>query len=1119
MKTKLTWLHISDIHFHPNTEWRDNSTRDNLITYLQTMFVDDPSLRPDLIFCTGDIAFGETRSSQLADQYNQAKEFFSKLLTVCGQEGKPLPDRRLFVVPGNHDVNRNNINNDAQETLNRWAEDASAHINKINQRFNDCSPEFKDAVKRLDEYALFVKEYLPHQTDNDGRHSYSQIVDIDDLKVGLAGFNSAWSCSGPEDDRAIWLAAEYQFNQADLPIKNADIRIGLIHHPVDWLNTADRDIATRRISTDFHFWLHGHVHNQWLDPGQNHITFAAGAVGAEVSEEFGINLVQIDLSTGKGVTYLHEHRRGGKSWKVATIEEHAPSGKWPFDLPDKIKRLAEPLPPPTTPSANTGRPIQTENAKQIFKLYGRDKLLQEAVNKLKRLPFLLVYGLRGNGKSKFIEALGQKQPLASKELHRFSVSRFTTADEVFRQIATLLGETAEFPEAPKGDSATIAAEISRRYANPRSAWIWIENAHHLIDREGFRDHAIGQLLSGLQAALGVQWHWLLELRERPPKHFFANIANDCEITGLDKTSIQEWFKDAAPPEVADSWSYSGDELKRIYQWLGGGHGGNAHTLATQLLIQVACELAETPLQVLQRHRDRFEDGIDNLLLDDLYHKVLSDAERKLMQTFALYRSGIPHDHVEMLEQELNIAYAWDGLDRRLLVSSNAEHSVYFLHSFIASWVRNRQLGYVDQDEDNCDGDLQNIDEVHKALVRQLHAAIANCWLEQLGRRTRISNLNISRAVEAFHHLTAADLTDQIQTIAVELITGNLDWAWQRIQQLNDYLYKINAPVKQQCTALEYALRLKPDFHKYHRFLGECWLKEEGPTSQKALECFQEACRLNPGFAPYWANLGKVMSHQGYRGAKDFLERLAEVENNYPQAINDFVLAVKADCLDIVGEAGKASELRLECIEAGSKNAAFYTSEAKARLDAGDVQGALDFLEKAKQNRCANDYTDAILADALQATDPARASQIRMKHIEAGSKNAAFYNSEAKARLDAGDVQGALDVLEKAKQNRCADDYTDSIMADALQATDPARASQIRMKHIEAGSKNAAFYTSEAKARLDAGDVQGALDVLEKAKQNRCANDYTDAILADALQATDPERARTVGWVECNETQH
>lgn len=67
---------------------------------------------PDLIFCTGDIAYGETHCSPLAEQYQEAQAFFDELLKVCGQNGKTLEKNRLFVVPGNHDVNRNSINNE-----------------------------------------------------------------------------------------------------------------------------------------------------------------------------------------------------------------------------------------------------------------------------------------------------------------------------------------------------------------------------------------------------------------------------------------------------------------------------------------------------------------------------------------------------------------------------------------------------------------------------------------------------------------------------------------------------------------------------------------------------------------------------------------------------------------------------------------------------------------------------------------------------------------------------------------------------------------------------------------------------------------------------------------------
>ncbi|HET7831410.1 MAG TPA: metallophosphoesterase [Gallionella sp.] len=337
MRNKLTWLHISDIHFHPKTEWRDSASRSALLNHLKNIFLKNESLRPDLIFCTGDIAFGEHSLMSLSSQYSQAKTFFDDLLSACGSTCMPLPKERLFVVPGNHDVNRKSINTDAQSTLTTWATQANDHVNNINQRFNDRTTEFKDAIKRLDEYAQFVKDYLPHQHDADGRHHYASISDINNLKVGIAGFNSAWTCAGSEDDRNIWLAANWQFDRAQQVLKDADIRIGLMHHPVDWLNSADRNITTHRIASDYDFWLHGHSHNAWITPVQSHIIVAAGAIGAQTSEEFGINLASIDLAALKGVIHLH-NKKSGSNWTIAPVEPQAPTGLWNFDLPTRLRK-------------------------------------------------------------------------------------------------------------------------------------------------------------------------------------------------------------------------------------------------------------------------------------------------------------------------------------------------------------------------------------------------------------------------------------------------------------------------------------------------------------------------------------------------------------------------------------------------------------------------------------------------------------------------------------------------------------------------------------------------------------------------------------------------------------
>ncbi|MEN9865370.1 MAG: hypothetical protein RL748_960, partial [Pseudomonadota bacterium] len=244
----IHWLHLSDIHFHRKDAWRDGRVRTELLTYLSDMFENGEIARPDLVFCTGDIAFGETSAEKLAEQYASAKDFFTRLLAVCGNKDAPLPITRLFVVPGNHDVNRNEVDEDAQAALVLMAKDSRNNMARINSRLETKPTPFVNAMKRLEAYETFVKGFLPHQVDKEGRCHYAQVVEVNGIKLGIGGFNSAWSCAGPEDDRNLWLGAEWQFNRAQLGLEQAQIRIGLMHHPIDWLNEAEREVATRRIA-------------------------------------------------------------------------------------------------------------------------------------------------------------------------------------------------------------------------------------------------------------------------------------------------------------------------------------------------------------------------------------------------------------------------------------------------------------------------------------------------------------------------------------------------------------------------------------------------------------------------------------------------------------------------------------------------------------------------------------------------------------------------------------------------------------------------------------------------------------------------------------------------------
>jgi 3',5'-cyclic AMP phosphodiesterase CpdA len=91
----VTWLHVSDFHIRAG----DPYDRDVVLRALVRSVAEycERGCKPDLIFATGDVAHADK-----AAEYELATKFFDDLLAAAG-----LDKRSLFVIPGNHDVDRN----------------------------------------------------------------------------------------------------------------------------------------------------------------------------------------------------------------------------------------------------------------------------------------------------------------------------------------------------------------------------------------------------------------------------------------------------------------------------------------------------------------------------------------------------------------------------------------------------------------------------------------------------------------------------------------------------------------------------------------------------------------------------------------------------------------------------------------------------------------------------------------------------------------------------------------------------------------------------------------------------------------------------------------------------
>lgn len=712
------------------------------------------------------------------------------------------------------------------------------------------------------------------------------------------------------------------------------------------------------------------------------------------------------------------------------------------------------------------------------KIFGRDDLIDECVRKISKSSILLVYGMRGNGKTSLIEEVANCDYLSAKKQIRIKALPTLTAQYLYWQIRDILGDHSESPITPNGTVTEIRKDICHRFQAPIPSWIWIEDAHYLFDRDKFRDAELKNLVLALQEALGNNCSWLFELRERPPKDLFTIPAEFCEVPGLNKEGLSEYIYSAAPPKHKNDWLYCDQELDRVYRWLGGRHEQQAHPQAATLLIHIAKDMGSTPLEVMNRYPESFEQNVEEVLLDDLYTNVLSSSEQGLLQALALYNVAIPHDHIDSLETNLNFVGAWNGLNRRCLLAADSYGFQYHIHSFISSWIRIKHLGYDRQGDDSGTDLPVNMSEEKLQHTMKLHAAIADCWQQQLGTSKRLSELNITRALEMFRHLVSAGDIERIGNVPDEFLGENREWAAKRLENYNKHILGRKCSTEELRKVLELRAVFEPENAAIQRFIGQCFQKEEGDASENALLHLTNSCDLSPGHPNNWADLGKTLLARGAEGAATFLDKTEEVAKYYPNAISDVVRAIQCKCLEIIGREKDASNIRTHQIQKKTRHPAFYSDEVKTKLYEGELEQAQKILELAEQNYCFDETMQWQRAKILKQLAPEESRIICQEQIKLGSKYFGYYALEANTKMLDKDYDGGINILNMAESNGIGNNETIQLRFEILRKKDPIIAREFCNEQINTGISNVIFYEYEAKCRKSEKDYGGALNIID-----------------------------------------
>lgn len=241
----VRFLHLSDLHLRPapGKQYDQGRVLKGLISLLSRDSEDFPL---DLIFITGDLAF-----AGIAEEYAVVEHFLSDLLRATG-----VPPERVFVVPGNHDLDRK-TSKWLLRTLTSDEEATDFFINGASRRWH--AHKF-DAYRTSMSKAVGANRPLGLGVGPDA----VELVEVRGQRIAVASFNSAWFAHDDADTGKLWLG-EANVDQAVDRIQqetNVSLAIALMHHPTETLSELEREPVERLLERSFDVILRGHLHRE-----------------------------------------------------------------------------------------------------------------------------------------------------------------------------------------------------------------------------------------------------------------------------------------------------------------------------------------------------------------------------------------------------------------------------------------------------------------------------------------------------------------------------------------------------------------------------------------------------------------------------------------------------------------------------------------------------------------------------------------------------------------------------------------------------------------------------------------------------------------------------------------
>ena len=289
---KLEWIHLSDVHFSGNEGYEIRRMRDSIINKLKEIIADRVI---SFVVVSGDLVY------QNGTYDSQLKKFLDSIMEICN-----ITKDNLFIVPGNHDLKRNQ-----PRTL------LLNGIRKDNFKFEH------ETMKQLQKDFKKYKTFMKKMGKDDGDYIYK----LEKRKgYNLFLMNTAFTAGTDADDGNLILEKDSFYDEIKkLKDQENSVNIAVGHHPIRcFLQENQEKIWNNFNDYNIDFYLCGHMHkgaySYDLNTGRVIPTYQCGSGRVDDYATVTFLVGELDMKTKKGKIISYKWLTNEECWTIGGIE-------------------------------------------------------------------------------------------------------------------------------------------------------------------------------------------------------------------------------------------------------------------------------------------------------------------------------------------------------------------------------------------------------------------------------------------------------------------------------------------------------------------------------------------------------------------------------------------------------------------------------------------------------------------------------------------------------------------------------------------------------------------------------------------------------------------------------